>query len=234
MSAVVTIIGLASVSMFFLKISDIKIENGRLKIIRTNQVELSPAASVLTQSTEGVYIVNEPTPEELESALPVSPQRVLPGGLKAIGILNIVFGGLGTVWNLGRMLLAFLVYFNYIPTAENIEMQIDLAWSVTASGLMALAAFLFVISGIGILALRNWARILAIIAACLKLILGTIEVISVALTPIETAADEQRFITGIVKGFYIFCVLLTIVYPVIVLILLPRRTTRELFKRDAD
>ena len=137
---------------------------------------------------------------------------------------------MGAVWNIGRLILAHLLASNAIAGAENIELQPNLTWVSVGHGIATLISILLVISGIGILSFLNWGRILAIIAASAKFILGTIEIISVSLSPTEAVGTEQRFTTNVVKVFYVFCVLLTMIYPVIVLVLLQRRSTRELFK----
>jgi hypothetical protein len=243
MSVIVGGIGLLSVCMYFLKIADIKIENGRLRIIRENQVELSPTTTALLDAAGSAYTAQQSKPQVPESSPAVtaaatqsetygiSPHRVLPGGLKAIGILNIAFGGLGTIWNLGRLLLAYTLTSNQVSIAENVELEINLAWVLIGHGIASLIAVLLVISGIAILMFLNWGRILALIAASVKLLLGAIEIISVSLSPIETADTEQQFIAHIVKVFYVFFIILIMVYPVIILVLLRRRSTRELFKR---
>jgi hypothetical protein len=232
-SLVLTVFGLLCITMYFLQISDIKIENGRIRIVRVNQVELSQTVSSLTEPAAGSPAVRPPAPMEIEPSPPASAEtyrRALPAGLKAIGILNIVLGSLGFLWNVGRLLLAYLIASNKIAAAENIKPQANLAWVFAGHGLASLIAVAFVISGIGILMFLNWARVLAVLAASAKLLLGVIEIISVSLSSPETAGTEQQYITSVVKVFYAFCVFLTMVYPLIVLVLLLRKSAREPFR----
>ena len=245
MSLLVSGIGFLCVCMYFLKIADIKIENGKFKIIRLNQVELSPTTTSLLDMEVYAEKTEEPESQipEISEAVTASPaqpetfgkaaQRVLPGGLKAIGILNIVFGVLGTIWNLSRLLLVYMLTSNQISMAENVEMeQVDIVWVVAGHGIAGVIAVLLIISGIAILRFLNWGRILALVAVSAKLIVGIIEMVSVALSPIEAADTEQQFIAHIAKSFYVFLIILFMVYPAIVLILLWRKSTRELFKRQ--
>jgi hypothetical protein len=237
MSLFITILSIACIIMYFLRISDIKFENGRFKIIRENQIELSPAVSSLAQtsgSPSAAYVSQYqepvPLPVILEQPTVVSHLKKLPAGLKAIGILNIVFGSMGVLWNASRFFIAYVIAFQAIEIAQNIELKINPAWILMGHGFAVLVALAFVLSGIVILLFHNWGRILAIICACVKLILGSVEIVSTLFFSDEITNPEQRFVASVATAFYIFFVLLTMVYPVIVLVILRRSSTREVFR----
>ena len=241
LSLLITVIAFGCILMYFLRISDIKFENGRFRIIRENQIELSPTASSLVETPRSPYVANipayqEPQPSPIVSAQPsgISHQRKPPGGLKAIGILNIVLGGLGFLWNSARFFIAYLIAYQPVAVSENIELKANPAWILTGHGLSVMVAFAFVLSGIGILTFQNWGRILAIISACSKLLLGSIEIISLLLVGSGVTDSEQQFIASVATAFYMFFVLLTMVYPVIVLVLLRWSSTREAFRPIAE
>ena len=92
-------------------------------------------------------------------------------------------------------------------------------------------SLLFVISGIGILGFNNWGCIVATIGASGKLLLGLTEIVSTCLSDIEIGDSEQQYIFGLARGFIIFWVVLTMIYPAIAVVILQRKSTREVFRQ---
>ena len=237
-----TAMGLVATSMYFFGISDIKFEAGRFIIVRAGQVEPSPAAATLGTDIEDIEDTGDvilPGVESEDEALPagipeVRPARgglsTLPVGLKAIGILNIVLGGLGLLWNAGRIVLAYILFASGLLEDELLQTRTALHWAVGGHVLAGLIALVVIISGVAILYFRNWGRILAIIAASAKLLFGLIEIVGVLLLPPQRAGPEHRFVANVTRSLIVFCYVLTMVYPALVIVLLKRKSTREIFK----
>lgn len=248
LSVLAFLMGLFFAVLYFLKIADIKTVDGKLRIIRLGQQEISPAAAALLDEEPEIEF-EEPYSAPPPAVPPPSPYTEipfavvadtyerprLPGGLKAIGILNIVFGSLGALWNGGRILLAILLLHQPILTSEPVELTSSEAlWVFISHSLHVFLSLLLVISGIGILMFRNWGRITAIIAAGGKLILGIVEIVHACLQHVEITDPEQKFIFTMTRLFYIILIVLTLIYPAIVFFLLNRRSTRELFLESKE
>ncbi|MHC4758168.1 MAG: hypothetical protein ACYTE8_05900 [Planctomycetota bacterium] len=239
----VTTLGIICLGMFAFRISDIKFENGRFKIVRTDYVELSDTAKTLIDNNEHTETTEEPQSLILETEtvnvyanIPHKSNNIiqtnkLPGGLKAIGILNIFFGSLGLLWNILRIILACVFIIRPVTVFENMQIQpTNLVYTFLSHGLFVLAAFLLVLSGVGILFLKNWGRILGIAAACGKIVLSTIELILTFFMNAELFSNEQQFSFNVGRAFIVFVILLTIIYPLVVFVILLHKSTRQAFK----
>lgn len=241
-SLVMTGLGVVCIGMYFFRISDIKFEDGRFIIVRTDEVKLSPAAAGLAEDVQEIDMDGYVTPLDIEEDVSlaedipsetsvISSSRELPGGLKAIGVLNIVFGGIGVIWNGVRMVLVFFLMTEPITFGENIQLTGNMALALGAHGFSMVMSLLFVISGIGILGFNNWGCIVATIGASGKLLLGLTEIVSTCLSDIEIGDSEQQYIFGLARGFIIFWVVLTMIYPAIAVVILQRKSTREVFRQ---
>jgi hypothetical protein len=240
---VVCFMGCTCIVMYFLKITDLKIENGRFKVVRVGDVESKFVSETLEHEGETAI------PSEnlnLPEAIPIEPVMVceteteeiqissLPKGLKAVGVLNIVFGGLGFLWNMMRILLAVILINNPDLLVINIALPEKTFLIFLQHFFAAVLALVLVVSGVGILLWKNWARILAVVVVIGQLVVGLKDVLVVLFSVksgTEGLAPDQVFILKVITGFYTFLVILTMVYPAVVLLLLQRRSTREIFRR---
>ncbi len=236
-------IGGTFIMMYFLKITDLKFENGRFKVVRVGDVTSKFISEALEHEGETVGPSENLNPPV---AIPVEPVMVyeteteeiqissLPKGLKAIGVLNIVFGGLGFLWNVMKILLAVILINNPDLLVFNIALPEETLLIFLQHLFAALLALLLVVSGVGILLWKKWARILAVAVVIGQLVVGLKDVM-VALFSVKSGteglAPDQAFILKVITGFYTFLVILTMVYPTVVLLLLQRRSTREIFRR---
>lgn len=110
-SAFTFLIGVVCAAMYFLKIADLKFEDGRFKIIRVGDVDSETLAQEAERDEDERISYTVPL-EHTAAAVPVyktAQLTSLPKGLKAIGILNIIFGGLGVLWSGGRIFLALFI-----------------------------------------------------------------------------------------------------------------------------
>ncbi|NIP56355.1 MAG: DUF3592 domain-containing protein [Phycisphaerae bacterium] len=240
---VVCFFGGTCIVMYFLKITDLKFENGRFKVLRVGDVESKFVSEALEHGGETA----DPSEKlNLPEAIPVKPVMVyeteteeiqissLPKGLKAIGVLNIVFGGLGFLWNVMKILLAVIFINNPDLLVFNIALPEKMLLIFLQHLFAAVLALLLIVSGVGILLWKNWARILAVVVVIGQLVVGLKDVMVVLFSVksgTEGLAPDQVFILKVITGFYTFLVILTMVYPAVVLLLLQRRSTREVFRR---
>jgi hypothetical protein len=243
---IILAIAIGCVCMYFLKIVDIKHENGKWIIVRLNDPELSIAA--LTSSPAAVMQPQNVQVQTVPAAVPVvslpvqsqqyttvlQGKQKLPGGLKAIGILNIIFGLLGILWNGFQVISVLIIILSSKTVPSQPEVLPDWDWILYGPGFSLLCACILCISGIGILQFANWGRILAVMAATGKLILGLYQMIDIIFTPLKMSESEQEYIIIASKMFACFIVFLTLIYPLIVLILLNRRSTRQSFQGNKD
>jgi hypothetical protein len=242
MSLFLTGLGLFCTGMYFLGISDIKFEDGKFRIVRIGQIEQSAVTAALTETIDDTQPGREPTSEDIEVE-PDIPYAVsmpaetltadesrLPAGLKAIGILNIVFGGIGVLWNGFRIILVCLLGSVPIRPFEGVEFTGDLFWAIASHSIGILIGLLLLISGCGILAFRNWGRILAMVSALGKIVHGTTGLILMYMGDFEMPDSEKQFVFNTTRIFIVFCILLTMIYPVLLLVLLQRRSIREVFR----
>lgn len=240
---VVCFMGCTCIVMYFLKITDLKIENGRFKVVRVGDVE-SKFVSETLEHEGGTADPSENLNPPL--AIPIEPVMVyeseteeieisaLPKGLKVIGVLNIIFGGLGFLWNVMKILLAVVLINNPDLLVFNIALPEKMLLIFLQHFFAAMLALLLTVSGVWILLWKNWARILAVVVVIGQLVVGVKDVMVVLFSVksgTEGLAPDQAFILKVITGFYTFLVILTMVYPAVVLILLQRRSTREIFRR---
>ncbi len=221
-----TAMGCGGLAMYFLHISDIKFTNGRFKIIRIYDAQLSPSAAILVGGAPAL----EAKVSQLILDVPKQPPsgQKLPAGLKAIGILNIVFGSIGLLWNIGKIVFLLLIVAGMFKKLELLDTK-GVSLLLVGHGLSAALSLLFIISGIGVLGLWSWGRLMGIVAGYGKLAFGVITIMTTTLTTEQMADQQQQFVYNLTKVFSVIFILLAMVYPVVAVILLQRHSTRQLF-----
>jgi hypothetical protein len=229
--------------MYFLKITDLKFENGRFKVVRVGDVKSKFVSDTLEHEGETVdpsenFNLPEIIPIEpvmdYESEIEEIQINALPKGLKAIGVLNIIFGTLGFLWNVMRILLAVVLINNPDLLVINVALPEETLLIFVQHLFAAMLALLLVVSGVGILLWKNWARILAVVVVIGQLVIKLKDVMILLFnvkSGTEGLAPDQAFILKVTIGFCTFLVILTMLYPAVVLILLQRRSAREVFRR---
>jgi hypothetical protein len=241
LSLLVTGMGILCLAMYFLRISDIKFKDGKFEIVRTDDAELPSVEAILAGHDEtlpdDVPLMKDDSedsqpahPVIVEESQPGSTGHATPAGLKAVAVLNIIFGGAGVVWNAGRFILAILFTSGVVPLPDNYQVPEGISWVYFSHALAMLVSLLLAISGVGILSLRNWGRIVALFAAYGKLFLGALEIVLIAISTPELADNEQKFVFGVTRAFYIFWLVLAMVYPAVLVYLLQRSSTRRIFR----
>ncbi len=240
----VFLISVVCVTMYFLKITDLKFEDGHFKIVRIGDVDSKIIPDMLVQDNDMDSHKDDgniPTAVEIEPVAASVPKTAqlesLPKGLKAIGILNIIIGVLGILWSGGRILLAYLFINNPGLIPGNMALPEETSLIFLEHFLSAILALFLAISGIGILLFKNWARILAIVVVAVKLLQSLVGVVMTFLAIASNAeglSPDQEYVINATLAFCIFFVILTMIYPAIVLILLQRKTTREVFRKHKE
>lgn len=224
-----------------LGISDIKIEGGKIRIVRIGQVlqeaGLVAAESANTWPASGVgpeaAAASRKTTAAKETAMVNMKPRELPGGLQAIAILNGIFGGLGVLVNITRLfLLLVLVLMGRETIAMGpVQVVIDTGLGAFANGIVLLLAGGLMISVFGLWRRKNWGRWMALWASAGLILAAVIEIIIIVqgMGNIEGLNEQERFGVQIGMAAAIFVKLLVMAYPVVVLVVLGRRSAKEIF-----
>jgi hypothetical protein len=162
---------------------------------------------------------------------PRAPGAV-PGGIKTIAILNIVFGALGLLLNAARLVFFAIFAGRVLQVGPNPVIITPEPIDMTAFAINAILAALLIVSGVGLLRLRRWGWRLALIVAAPQvlvsvalMVMGAIEYARASANLNDTTASRAA---GLLGG--LFCgQLVAMIYPVIVLIVLGRRGVRDVF-----
>jgi len=98
-----------------------------------------------------------------------------PIGVTVFGILVIIFAALGILGTLFSF-LAFGLMAN-LPMFQQMPMQYNMAYMLFSLISSLIMGVLGLIAGIGILKLKNWARVLLIVFAIVMIVLGLVSLI---------------------------------------------------------
>jgi hypothetical protein len=139
------------------------------------------------------------------------------GGIKAIGVLHIVFGG---IWILIGLISA-------IASAQGVLMALP----------TIVLSLLLLIAGIGVLSLAPWGRVLSFVWASLSLLVAVIGFIAIFVAMSAMSAAASRFsdvdtygaastraasFAAMGMGVMAVIILLWLVYPIITIVALAR------------
>jgi hypothetical protein len=157
-----------------------------------------------------------------------------PGSIKVLGIINLVFAGLGVF----GLLFTYSMYFGGMkmgPRNPVIEVAHDspefmtfMKWSIV-HGLISIA--LLATAGIGLIKVRSWGRSLAIFYALQNIvaaIVGLYITHKYLMTPLKALHDpaaDAGVTTGYMGG------VIAMAYPIVLLAFMIKRNVREHFAR---
>ncbi len=227
-------------------VKGVKRVDGRIQLQRFGEIE--PSDSPPTENTErlGPAIpIEEPPPtdsaqwEGQTSPDKLPKRRAVPlrAGLIAIGVLNLLLGLVGASWHAMRLLLiASLGGKVFELEAGVIEVpKADLLFTAEACVEISLS-LLLAVSAIGLFRRMPWGRWSAVTAAAGKLgVLLIALVVLVATFPTDMVGEGAElgdaYLAGWFGGFVVL--LATGVYPLILLVVLGRRSAAETFRRSS-
>lgn len=150
-----------------------------------------PALLIYFMTRNDVRMAFATTPAVVEAMISASHQRAesatsRPTPITVLGIFNIVWGALSLVGNLlGIASLMFMPTFlssvarrsgsGPMPSTQVFDLlrknPLYAAWTWTSIALRVLAAIILVISGIGLLQMRPWARVAALVYAIFGIVM---------------------------------------------------------------
>jgi len=158
-----------------------------------------------------------------------------PGSIKVLGILNLVFAGLGVI----GLLFTYAMYFGGLRLGGRnpvVEIAHSSATYMTflkvTLGLGVPALIAFATSGIGLIGMKPWGRKLAIgyaIYAIAGAITGLIVTYVYVLAPLSGQPGSGAGMFGGLWGGILGCA-----YPIILLIFMMRRNVVGAFARIAS
>jgi hypothetical protein len=220
------------VLMNALGFADLSIKNGKMRLIQFGQLEEDfdqPQPSLPRQHATALPIDLAP-PSTIAYA---APRAALPGtrpaGITAIAVCAMVFGILGLIFNGCRA--GFLIGFagRTIHVGGSVFVIDPRPGLVTWYALDAVLAAMLIVASVGLLKMRRWGRRLAILAAAGQ-ILSTLVSVGVSIHGIAALprAMKPPELVGAAGGIVIL--LLTAVFPLIVLIVLGRPSVARSFK----
>jgi hypothetical protein len=166
-----------------------------------------------------------------------------PTSIKVLGIMNIVFAGLGAfglLFTYGMYFGGFRMFGGRNPAIEYAHASPTYMTFLEVTLLLgAVILPLFAASGIGLLKMRPWARKLAIgyaLYAIVGAIVGLVVTYHFVLSPMNAGASsgvERAGATGGMIGGFMGG-LLGSAYPIVLLAFMLRRNVREAFARVAS
>lgn len=152
----------------------------------------------------------------------LSPAR--PVFITVLSLLNIVLGSLGLVCM--PLLLAVAV----LPPDVFSVQAVPVSWKVISAAVLPILSLWLLITGIGLLKLKKWARIGAVAYGWFTVVLGTAQlciIIAEYLTKARqmqvgmAAGYVQHAAEGMVGG--ILSGLVALIYPIVIIVFLSRR-----------
>lgn len=159
-------------------------------------------------------------------------QQRPPGSIKVLGILNLVFAGLGVI----GLLFTYAMYFggfklggrNPVVEIAHASPPYMMFLKVTL-GLGVVALIVFAASGIGLIGMKPWARKLAIgyaLYAIVGAIVGLVVTYVYVLAPMSGRPGSGAGMFGGVWGGILGCA-----YPIILLVFMTRKNVVDAFAR---
>ena len=255
MSVVIASLGLLCLLMPFFGIHDIKIADGKIRLMRINDPLETPQPSAPTPAPAPAAPPTAPpvpgvssqvvAPPSIALSKPLYERPVaqaatasLPKGLLVIVVLNVIFGLGGMAFNGLRGLVCYLISeAGDTVTLGEAQMQLDMPLIyplITYAGHfvgVALASMLLV-SALGIYRLRRWGIVLASLGASGQILMRLLGLANVILGPRWSGADEETgALFALMKVFLCFLIVVGMVYPTILLIVLNRSGTKTLFPK---
>jgi len=161
-----------------------------------------------------------------------------PTVVTVFGILNIGFAALGLIGAAATLLM-----FRFLPAAGNPVLQLMnenallKAWTDASLLLGVVASFFLLAAGIGLLMMRNWARVLSLaygIYAILSGVIGTVLTLVLLCKPLLDTAGKHRgpetvaAVGGAVGGTVGGCI--SLIYPILLIIFMTRPRVVAAFK----
>jgi hypothetical protein len=157
---------------------------------------------------------------EKDQNQPMTKQRT--GGMTAIGVLNIVFGGFGLLAALFSLLAAPTMVARISGYATSEQMS-EMMLKIQGLGIFALAVSVVgLIAGIGIFWMKQWSRILSLVYAGLWILNG---ILSFAF-PLQLSST-----TGVMAA-RVFGLIIGMVYPIILFVLFNKPAWKTAFATE--
>ncbi|MBN1765830.1 MAG: hypothetical protein JW860_11270 [Sedimentisphaerales bacterium] len=241
------VMGVLLIVMWLAKIADIKSESGKIRIIRIGDVDdsfesssspTSPLPTTLEETVPPAPQVSPSLPDMSQVNQPAPMKAKLPGGIRALAIGNVFFGLLGMIVNFIRMLMniRWVIQKGGFPITMDDQVyvyELDMVLDMIVFTINMIVAVLLLISAIGLLQRKRWGRWISIGAAGGQILMTLLAVTTfiIFLQAPEDLSESNHFVfrTGMIFG--VILRLLGLVYPLIVLFVLCRRSAREVFIR---
>ncbi len=201
---------------------DLRSDNGRLRLVRYGEV--SPANTSLS---EPVALEPPALPVAIAPMPAASPK---PTGLIVLGVIAVIFGVLGA----GRVLLGMLLALRGSLDVGNRQIVFELSWWHAAWNVgNAALAICLILTGVGLVMLRPWARSLAICVAILQVLSSVGAMIGVIVSVIRSAVPGEPLSTEQVAIMFggILGETIGMIFPLVLLVVCVRRTTAEALRR---
>ncbi len=156
-----------------------------------------------------------------------------PGGIIAFGVINIVFGLIILIVNFFRVVSVALSNSNTMNLGD-MQFEFDgfimVVFALFSSG----TAMLLLISAPGLLKMRKWGRKLALIAGWGAIALDIARIAITLINAISAGTDnlgqpQKAMYMAVIIGSVIFYLIL-MVYPIVMVMVLSKRDTKQLFR----
>jgi len=248
----VTGIGALAIVLALFGICDIKVSKGKVKFVRYGEIE----EGELLPGTSGAAIAfpAEPPPPSPRPGAPqpargpadategeppqaVFPPAKPPRGIVAFAVLNLVFGIYGLLLHTLKVGLTAWIYTEgfSVETGGGGVLALspetgEFLLSMAQHSAGFLLAGLLTVSALGLFRFRFWGARLALLAAWGQVVLGVLVAAGrLFFQSIEGFGSEEEFAFNVGRAFSVFLVLLGMVYPIVVIAVLGRRSTKQVF-----
>jgi len=216
---------------------DLKSENGQFLIVKRGKILKTfgqpriPQGAVQSQFSN----VAIPQPADLPpfnlppaAVPPVSATR-RPPGIIALGILSFIFGGIGLLLGILRLVMIRAESFDLGNQSFVLDVSTIQRYWWLADGILAV---LLMITGIGLLLLRRWGRKLGIAVSLLQLFssVAGIVVAIIAISQAPPATGQESAKAAVAGVGAILGQVISAIFPLILFLILVRRGTAAVFK----
>jgi hypothetical protein len=158
-----------------------------------------------------------------------------PISITVFGILNIGFGMLKYV---GLLFMGFLMHLNLAGNSAFAAMRADPAsrgWNHFNIAIGVVFGIILIASGVGLLLMQNWARILTVIYSVLAMIAVLVgapfshRLMMRHLTTTQFPGVPLDLIAAMAQIFFVMGIVLALAYPVLLLVFMTRPKMIEAF-----
>ena len=181
---------------------------------------------------DAAYLPSPPLSPPSLSPVPTTIAPARPTGLLVLGVLCLLFGLGGFLLHAANWWIDSRSRTRELNVGNEVMVVEQPAYAAYWSAADAALAALLILTGIGLLMLKRWSRVLGIPVAALQILssLAAIAIIvaAMATAPAENGPDSMTVVTFNVAA--VVAKVLSAIFPAVLLFILAKRSTRGVLK----